>query len=83
MIDRSESSISLGERVYVASLHRYPVKSLGGAALSEAALQPAGLAGDRAFALLDLQTGSVVSTPTSRASGRGSPNGAQPLVLMA
>jgi uncharacterized protein YcbX len=37
----------------VRSLHRYPVKSMGGQALSEARIEPRGIAGDRLYALRD------------------------------
>lgn len=50
----------------IAGLWRYPVKSMQGEALAEAALGPAGLAGDRAYALLDLETGAVASAKHPR-----------------
>lgn len=43
-------------------LHRYPVKSMAGEALSEATVAPgSGVAGDRAHAVLDVETGKVAS----------------------
>jgi uncharacterized protein len=41
----------------VRSLHRYPVKSMGGQALSEARVEPLGIAGDRLYALRDQRAG--------------------------
>jgi uncharacterized protein len=45
----------------IAALHRYPVKSMQGEALERAVLDERGVAGDRAYALLDVQTGIVAS----------------------
>ena len=45
----------------VASLHRYPVKSLQGERLDTAVVGHAGIAGDRAHALRDLSTGVVLT----------------------
>jgi hypothetical protein len=45
----------------IASLWRYPVKSMLGEALVTAAVNDRGLVGDRAYALLDVQTGRVAS----------------------
>ena len=45
----------------VAGLYRYPVKSMAGETLTQATLTPAGLLGDRAYALIDVETGKVVS----------------------
>ena len=45
----------------VAALWRYPVKSLGGERLSTAEVGPYGLAGDRAFGLVDEATGNVLT----------------------
>jgi len=48
----------LGARLMrVLELWRYPVKSLQGEQLSEAAIGPEGIAGDRQWALFDLDTG--------------------------
>ncbi|MET0284935.1 MAG: MOSC N-terminal beta barrel domain-containing protein, partial [Polyangiales bacterium] len=48
-------------RGVVRELRRYPVKSLLGELLDEGALSERGLAGDRAFAFLDRETGKVAS----------------------
>lgn len=45
----------------LASLHRYPVKSMMGEALNSAEITARGLFGDRSYALCDLETGKVVS----------------------
>ena len=45
----------------VAGLWRFPVKSMSGEQITEAELSGRGLAGDRAYALIDADTGKVVS----------------------
>ncbi|GAA4856306.1 MOSC domain-containing protein [Actinomycetospora corticicola] len=45
----------------IAAIYRYPVKSMQGEALSRATLDERGVVGDRAYALLDVQTGIVAS----------------------
>ncbi len=50
----------------IASLHRYPVKSMMGEELNEAYLNQRGLFGDRAYALYDAETGKVVSAKNPR-----------------
>ena len=45
----------------LASLHRYPVKSMMGEDLNAAHVTERGLLGDRAYALCDPETGNVVS----------------------
>lgn len=45
----------------VASLHRYPVKSMAGERLESCAVTEAGLIGDRGYALVDASTGKMVS----------------------
>src|SRR2546428_6210151 len=45
----------------VTGLWRYPVKSMLGEALDESEVGEHGLAGDRAYALLDVRTGRVIS----------------------
>ncbi len=45
----------------VASLWRYPVKSMMGEELNSAVVTEGGLVGDRAYALVDRETGKVVS----------------------
>jgi MOSC domain-containing protein len=50
----------------VADLWRFPVKSMRGERLPQAELENTGLAGDRAFALIDTETGAVVSATNAR-----------------
>jgi len=50
----------------VASIHRYPVKSMMGEALNAAHVTPRGLFGDRSYALCDTETGKVVSAKNPR-----------------
>jgi uncharacterized protein len=50
----------------LASLHRYPVKSMMGEALNAAEVTPRGLFGDRSYALRDAETGKVVSAKNPR-----------------
>lgn len=45
----------------VSDLWRFPVKSMQGERLAEARIGPEGLAGDRAYALLDVEAGEVIS----------------------
>jgi len=45
----------------VVGLWRFPVKSMGGERLEQAELTEHGLVGDRGYALIDVQTGKVVS----------------------
>lgn len=45
----------------VTSLLRFPVKSMLGEELPEATLDPRGVVGDRRYALIDVETGKVVS----------------------
>ena len=45
----------------VSGLWRFPVKSMGGEQLERAELSGRGIAGDRAYALIDSETGKVVS----------------------
>ncbi len=52
------ASNSLGE---VASVLRYPVKSMMGEELRSSAITDRGILGDRAFALMDVETGKVAS----------------------
>jgi len=47
-------------------IHRYPIKSMLGEALREAAVEANGLAGDRAHALLDRETGKLASAKDPR-----------------
>jgi uncharacterized protein YcbX len=50
----------------LASLHRYPVKSMMGEGLNAADITPRGLFGDRSYALCDTETGKVVSAKNPR-----------------
>ena len=50
----------------VISLRRYPVKSMTGEKLTETVLTQRGLLGDRAYALVDTQTGNVASGKNPR-----------------
>jgi uncharacterized protein len=50
----------------VASLHRYPVKSMQGEALRRVSLERDGIAGDRRFALRDDATGDIASAKRPR-----------------
>jgi uncharacterized protein YcbX len=50
----------------VGSLHRFPVKSMAGEDLAEAEVAGTGFRGDRAYALVDEQTGRVVSAKQPR-----------------
>ena len=53
----------------IGGLHRYPVKSMGGEALEAARVTPRGMEGDRACALVDRETGRVVSAKRPRMWG--------------
>jgi uncharacterized protein len=48
----------------VSGLWRFPVKSMGGERLQTAEVSTLGLLGDRAHALIDAETGKVVSAKT-------------------
>jgi uncharacterized protein len=50
----------------VAGLWRFPVKSMLGERLNDAAVTSGGLVGDRTFALIDLETGKVVSAKSAK-----------------
>ena len=50
----------------VAGLWRFPVKSMRGERLEQADLLERGLVGDRAYALIDTDTGKVVSAKSVR-----------------
>lgn len=50
----------------VAALRRYPVKSMLGEEISQAQVTDRGLAGDRAYALLEAETGKLVSAKRPR-----------------
>jgi uncharacterized protein YcbX len=50
----------------VASLHRYPIKSMMGEELEVAEVTERGIVGDRGYALIDTETGKVVSAKNPR-----------------
>ena len=50
----------------VVSIHRYPVKSMQGEQLDACKVTEKGLLGDRAFALVDISDGKVVSAKNPR-----------------
>ena len=50
----------------VAALRRYPVKSMLGEEVSSAQIGPSGILGDRAFAIVDVKSGKVVSAKNPR-----------------
>ena len=50
----------------VAALWRFPVKSMLGETIDQADVSERGIAGDRAYALIDLETGKVVSAKNPR-----------------
>jgi hypothetical protein len=54
----------------VVELRRYPVKSMLGEVIGEASVSGRGLAGDRAYGLVDRETGRVVSVKRPRRWGR-------------
>jgi len=54
----------------VAAIYRYPVTSMLGEELAVAAVGPRGIAGDRAYALVDDETGKVVSSKHPNSGGR-------------
>jgi MOSC domain-containing protein len=54
----------------VAEIRRYPVKSMLGETITSAAASERGLAGDRGYALVDAETGKVVSAKRPRLWGR-------------
>lgn len=53
--------MTLPPSLSVSTVWRYPVKSMMGEELTASVVTPAGLLGDRAFALVDVETGKVVS----------------------
>lgn len=56
----------IGDIGSLVALWRFPVKSMQGEQLAEAELGPGGLTGDRAYALIDRETGKVVSAKSVR-----------------
>jgi uncharacterized protein len=62
-----EAGVAASEMVgSIAALWRFPVKSMLGEQLQEAELTEHGLVGDRAYALIDSETGKVVSAKSVR-----------------
>ncbi len=57
---------STSPRGTIAALWRYPVKSMHGEELDSADVTERGLLGDRAYALVDVETGKVVSAKNPR-----------------
>jgi hypothetical protein len=55
--------------VVVTALYRYPVKSMLGESLQRCRVDERGLAGDRAYALVDVETGTVASAKVPRLWG--------------
>src|SRR3954471_15821657 len=58
--DRAAARASLG-RVQIEQLWRYPVKSMLGEQITTAHVEPAGLRGDRAFAVVDEEARKIAS----------------------
>src|SRR5262245_61588038 len=58
-----------GDRGCVVAIWRYPVKSMMGEELNAADITGRGLLGDRAYALIDEETGKVVSAKNPRRWG--------------
>lgn len=50
----------------IAEIHRYPVKSMLGESLDRARIGATGLVGDRAYAVIDVETGDVASAKVPR-----------------
>lgn len=53
----------------VAKLYRYPVKSMGGECVKKAMVTPIGIAGDRQYAIIDVETGHIASAKSPRKWG--------------
>lgn len=64
----SNSTTSIGS---VAELWRYPVQSMAGESLRAAELTEGGIIGDRAYGVVDPETGKVVSSSEGRRKWRG------------
>jgi len=59
---RRSTQMSIGEPVgTVGALWRFPVKSMLGEELDQVDVDEGGVVGDRAFALMDVETGKVAS----------------------
>jgi len=63
--DRDATRASLG-RVRIEQLWRYPVKSMLGEQITTAHVEPAGVRGDRAFAVVDEETRKIASAKQPR-----------------
>jgi uncharacterized protein YcbX len=61
--------VIVGETMTVGALYRFPVKSMRGEALDACTIGPAGLVGDRAYALIDEDDGRVASAKNPRKWG--------------
>jgi uncharacterized protein YcbX len=61
-----ETIAASGSVGVVTGLARFPVKSMGGERLEEAQLTERGIVGDRAFAIIDVETGKVASAKSVR-----------------
>lgn len=60
------ASEGMGQRGSIAAIWRYPVKSMRGEELDASDVTDRGLLGDRAYALVDVETGKVVSAKNPR-----------------
>ena len=58
--------MATGDQLHVGSLHRYPVKSMLGEAVTTLAVGYGGAEGDRRLALIDAETGRVASAKQAR-----------------
>src|SRR3954471_6799343 len=67
---RQECAMTTTHVGTVSDLRRYPVKSMLGEQLGRAALTDKGIPGDRAYALVDEETGKVVSVKRPKRWGR-------------
>jgi hypothetical protein len=63
------STNALNDFDSVAALWRYPVKSMMGEELNSATVGKRGILGDRAFALIDDESGQVVSAKPQEVAG--------------
>lgn len=66
MVDRGGHMASSNSVGSIAGLWRFPVKSMGGEQLDRADVTKRGVVGDRAYALIDSDTGKVVSAKSVR-----------------
>jgi uncharacterized protein YcbX len=61
-----ENVIGLSDQAHIASLHRYPVKSMLGETVDSLQITEEGAVGDRQLALLDTATGRIASAKQAR-----------------